>query len=360
MVIAIDWLIKPIKLSIKNIVTPHPVKVATNIKKKLGALAFSTSLLRLRNCSFSLLKVTPEFLLMIYGMPSITTHIAILKNVELSVSSIIKYDIKNPKLRPMKNIIFQKLSLFSLDFRKLGFGFLGLSYMPPYSLGVTNKVSSFAGKSLGFGMFSKLKSFTALAYNLWVYKNNIIIPKHYYFTKKIKAFAAVLPFIFCFNCSQVYAKNQQNVTYHKQHIVSLIAKAEKENQIPPGLLAAIAKVESGTKIYALNINGVAVFKESLEEASKVVNNYLALGHTNIDLGVMQLNFRWHGAEFKSIAEMLRPENNIRYAASLLKSLRVKHGNWHKAIRYYHSAKPEHHVKYSRKVVMCWLTRDRAG
>lgn len=27
-------------------------------------------------------------------------------------------------------------------------------------------------------------------------------------------------------------------------------------------------------------------------------------------------------------------------------------------KYYHSAKPEYHRKYSRKVVSCWLARDR--
>ena len=69
---------------------------------------------------------------------------------------------------------------------------------------------------------------------------------------------------------------------------------------------------------------------------------------------MQLNYRWHGGEFDSLVEMLTPESNINYAAKLLGSLYAQHGTWHKAVRYYHSATPEHHRKYSRKVVLCWL------
>ena len=162
----------------------------------------------------------------------------------------------------------------------------------------------------------------------------------------------------CGNCSLVLAKNKPDTQYSSQQISSLISKAEKENQIPSGLLAAIAKVESNTKAYALNINGNAVLNKSLEEASGLVKKKLDSGLRNIDVGVMQLNYRWHGYKFNNVTQMLVPENNIKYAASLLKSLKVKHGSWHKAIRYYHSAKPEHHRKYSRKVVAYWLTRDR--
>ena len=154
------------------------------------------------------------------------------------------------------------------------------------------------------------------------------------------------------------AKNELTTQYSRQQIASLISKAEKENQIPSGLLAAIAKLESNTQAYSLNINGHAVFNKSLEEASWLVKKKLDSGLKNIDLGVIQLNYRWHGDKFNNVTQMLMPENNIKYAASLLKSLKVKHGSWHKAVKYYHSAKPEHHRKYSRKVVAYWLVRDR--
>ena len=349
----------------------RPVKavnppVKTINKKKLGALSFNTSLFRLRNCSFSLSKVIWQFFLTIYGTSRIVTHIAILESVLLFAITIIKAAIPNPKFIPTKNIRFQKLSLFSLDCRKLIFGFLGLSYIPPYSLGITGVLvkesiaKGLTGVVWVFLRFSQklVKSSMIILYNLWFQIYSIIISKYYHFTKQIKAFLLVLSFVLCGNCSLVLAKNKPDTQYSSQQISSLISKAEKENQIPSGLLAAIAKVESNTKAYALNINGNAVLNKSLEEASGLVKKKLDSGLRNIDVGVMQLNYRWHGDKFNNVTQMLVPENNIKYAASLLKSLKVKHGSWHKAIRYYHSTRPEHHRKYSRKVVAYWLTRDR--
>ena len=69
---------------------------------------------------------------------------------------------------------------------------------------------------------------------------------------------------------------------------------------------------------------------------------------------MQLNYKWHIGKIANIAAMLSPEQNITYAASLLASLYQKHGDWHKAIRHYHSKEAKYHRAYSRKIVMCWL------
>jgi Transglycosylase SLT domain len=362
----IDGLIKSFKLTKINAVNPPPAKVTISNKKKLGALSVSASLFRLKNCRLSLSKVTKEFFLMIYGTVRITTHIAILKSVLLFVRVIIKPAIPKPRFIPTKNIRFQKLSLLSLDCRKLIFGFLGLSYIPPYSLGITgvlvkesktNGLTEVAGVFLRFSQKLVKSSMTILG-NLWLHIYSIIISKYYRFTKQIKVFLLVLSFVLCGNCSLVFAKNEPTTQYNRQQIASLISNAEKENQIPSGLLAAIAKLECNTQAYALNVNGNAVFNKSLEEASGIVKKKLASGLKNIDLGVMQLNYRWHGDKFINVTQMLMPENNIKYAASLLKSLRTKHGSWHKAVRYYHSAKPEHHRKYSRKVVAYWLARDR--
>ena len=68
----------------------------------------------------------------------------------------------------------------------------------------------------------------------------------------------------------------------------------------------------------------------------------------------QINYKWHGDKFSSIEDMLSPEVNIQYAAKLLAKLKQQHGNWHKAIRIYHSSNLKYHRQYSRRVVLCWL------
>jgi soluble lytic murein transglycosylase-like protein len=137
-------------------------------------------------------------------------------------------------------------------------------------------------------------------------------------------------------------------------LTALIGKVEQQYNIPKGLLLAIAKVESRIEPYALNIRGKAIFKESKEAALRVIDQHVRANHTNIDIGVMQINYRWHSGEFKDIAEMIDPRKNIDYAARLLTALYRQHKDWQKAVRLYHSAKPQYHTKYSRKIIIAWL------
>jgi len=138
----------------------------------------------------------------------------------------------------------------------------------------------------------------------------------------------------------------------------LIHKVETAQGIPSGLLAAIASVESGLKPYAIGVSGKSVKASSKEEAKQIIRAYLAKGITNIDIGVMQINWRWHSKEFnQDLDDMLNPLQNIMYAAQLLKSLHEKHQSWQKAVRHYHSAKDEYHRKYSKAVLVSWLKQN---
>lgn len=138
----------------------------------------------------------------------------------------------------------------------------------------------------------------------------------------------------------------------------LIQKIEKAQGIPSGLLEAIASVESGLKPYAIGVSGKSVKASSKEEAKQIIKEYLAKVITNIDIGIMQINWRWHSKEFnQDLDHMLNPLQNIMYAAQLLKSLHVQHQSWQKAVRYYHSAKSEHHRKYSKAVLVSWLKQN---
>lgn len=113
-------------------------------------------------------------------------------------------------------------------------------------------------------------------------------------------------------------------------------------------------VESGFNPTAINIEGKTVTINDKSEAIKTIKNALNQGITNIDIGIAQINYRWHKDKFRNIEEMINPTANIEYAGKLLSSLFKQHGTWHKAIRHYHSANPNHHKQYSRKVVIAWL------
>jgi soluble lytic murein transglycosylase-like protein len=139
-------------------------------------------------------------------------------------------------------------------------------------------------------------------------------------------------------------------------IKRLIKSTEEQYGIPSGLLEAIAFVESGINNHVINIAGKAVIATNNNEALKVISDARENGIRNIDVGVMQLNYRWHSKSFANIQEMLNPKNNIECAAKFLLSLKKQYGTWYAAICNYHSSKPNHQRKYSYKVVMKWGQR----
>lgn len=139
-------------------------------------------------------------------------------------------------------------------------------------------------------------------------------------------------------------------------IKRLIQATEEQYGIPSGLLEAIAFVESGINNHAINVAGKAVIATNNNEALKVISDARENGIRNIDVGVMQLNYRWHSNAFANIQEMLNPKNNIEYAAKFLLRLKEQHGTWYAAICNYHSSKLDQQKKYSYKVVMKWGQR----
>ena len=148
--------------------------------------------------------------------------------------------------------------------------------------------------------------------------------------------------------------NSSNGYWLKKYITSV----EQKNGIPRGLLSAIVGVESSFNPYAVNIEGKTITANDKSKAVKTIKNAVNQGVTNIDIGIAQINYRWHKNNFKNIEEMLNPATNIEYAAKLLSSLFKQHGTWHKAIRHYHSANPDHYRQYSRKVVIAWLGHNQ--
>jgi hypothetical protein len=72
-----------------------------------------------------------------------------------------------------------------------------------------------------------------------------------------------------------------------------IAAVEQRNEIPRGLLSAIVSIESGFNPTAINIEGKTVTINDKSEAIKIINNAVNQGVTNIDVGIAQINYRWH-------------------------------------------------------------------
>ncbi|ATO57612.1 Transglycosylase SLT domain-containing protein [Bartonella sp. 1-1C] len=116
--------------------------------------------------------------------------------------------------------------------------------------------------------------------------------------------------------------------------------ASKRYDVPLGILYAVGLTETGHKEslqpYALNIDGKAVFAKNQAEALHIFKNAKRSGAKFIDVGCMQINHYYHGKNFFSVVEMLKPRLNVDYAARFLKKLYQKEGSWTMAVARYHA------------------------
>ncbi len=106
-----------------------------------------------------------------------------------------------------------------------------------------------------------------------------------------------------------------------------IAQAERERSLPPRLLAAIGRVESGRRDpatgathpwpWAINAEGRGSFFPDKAAAIAAVRDLQAHGVRSIDVGCLQINLRHHPAAFASLEEAFEPLANARYAARFL-------------------------------------------
>jgi len=142
-----------------------------------------------------------------------------------------------------------------------------------------------------------------------------------------------------------------------------IANASAGQQLPPGLLGAIAVVESGRLDpqtgglkpwpWTIDANGTGYVYASLPSAIAAAAAFEAMGIGSLDVGCLQVNLAQHPDAFSSLAEAFDPAANADYAAAFLTSLYQKFGNWPQAVAAYHSQTPAVGAPYAAKVYAAW-------
>lgn len=125
--------------------------------------------------------------------------------------------------------------------------------------------------------------------------------------------------------------------------------AAKTHGIPLDVLRAITRTETGRLgdlgltpwPWTVNMEGAGRWFTSRDDALAYVFKHFKTGARSFDVGCFQLNFKWHGAAFRSIEDMFDPETNARYAAKFLKDLYGELGDWSAAAGAYHSRTPSY-------------------
>ena len=119
-----------------------------------------------------------------------------------------------------------------------------------------------------------------------------------------------------------------------------MAAAARETDVPLDILYSVGLTETGHKgvlgPFDLNVDGRSIHNESLAQALSAYASADRAGAKFIDIGCMLINHHYHSAHFGSLAEMFEPRRNVRYAAGLLKTLRVQEGSWTMAVARYNA------------------------
>ena len=147
-----------------------------------------------------------------------------------------------------------------------------------------------------------------------------------------------------------------------------INAAERGHALPPKLLNAIGRVESGRKDpatglwgpwpWTINAEGAGAFFDSKADAIAAVTKLRARGVRSIDVGCMQVNLMHHPDAFPTLDQAFDPWVNADYAARFLTDLHAQGGDWMVAVGRYHSSNPSEGEPYAAKVAAIWPEEQR--
>ncbi|WP_431064481.1 transglycosylase SLT domain-containing protein [Methylotuvimicrobium sp.] len=150
---------------------------------------------------------------------------------------------------------------------------------------------------------------------------------------------------------------------HAEPIPSSYQQIAHEYDIPPGVLYSVALQESRMRLrsrqirpwpWTLNVAGVPRRYPTRIAAYKGLTFYLERGIRSIDVGLMQVNWRYHQDKLGTPWQALDPHHNVRTGAKILASEYHETQDWFEAIGRYHSPGPSvqqkrRAKKYARSV-----------
>ncbi len=149
---------------------------------------------------------------------------------------------------------------------------------------------------------------------------------------------------------------------------SAIQRVDPGSGLPPHMLSAIGRVESGRIDpvtghvhpwpWTVNAEGQGRFFDTKSQAIAFVAQLQARGVRSIDVGCLQVNLMYHPSAFRDLEEAFDPVMNARYAVKFLNELRDKTGHWEDASAWYHSADPREGGPYREKVVAAMADEAR--
>jgi hypothetical protein len=141
--------------------------------------------------------------------------------------------------------------------------------------------------------------------------------------------------------------------------------------IPHTVLYAVALTESGQQValtgayrpwpWTLNVAGDGYFYATRLEAWQALRDWLDQGKRSIDIGLMQVNWRYHHERLGDPWQALDPYHNLRVGADILRECFTSKRDWWASVGCYHApANPARAEQYRRRVLSRWQRVISAG
>ena len=140
-------------------------------------------------------------------------------------------------------------------------------------------------------------------------------------------------------------------------------EAELAWHLPPGLLAAVGRIEAGRADpeagrvvawpWTVNGAGQGHYYTAKADAVAAVRALQMGGLQSIDVGCFQINLMFHPGAFASLDDAFDTRTNADFAARFLSELHDRAGSWETAVAWYHSATPGQGEPYRDRVLADW-------
>ncbi len=144
-----------------------------------------------------------------------------------------------------------------------------------------------------------------------------------------------------------------------------------ERDVPQSVLYAVALTESGRRVvpagvyrpwpWTLNVAGRGYFFDSRQQAWQALREQLKDGKRSIDIGLMQVNWRYHQSRLGSPWQALDPYHNLSVGAEILQECYITRQDWWASVGCYHSPSNQRRAdEYRRRVISRWQRIVNAG
>jgi len=155
-----------------------------------------------------------------------------------------------------------------------------------------------------------------------------------------------------------------NLAQADNAVPSAYRSVAAEYGIPVQLFYAVALAESGKTIIAmnrrrpwpwtLNIAGKGVYFSTRLAAWQALDQSLRHGETSVDIGLMQVNWRFHQHRLGNSWLALEPTHNLTVGAKILKDCYKNRGDWWASVGCYHAPSDSVRAKqYRKRVAAQW-------